>query len=113
MSLLQSEGIESYLADEHLARNEPISSILAGGIRLLVRDGDAPRAREVLMRAEEGELDLPAWEGDPAGVPLVERVAAAGEVRCPRCGSAHVAKKSRMRAFLGAKYRCRVCGRKF
>jgi DNA-directed RNA polymerase subunit RPC12/RpoP len=113
VSLLESEGVQSFLVDDHLARTEPVSSILAGGIRLLVRDEDASRASEILRRAESGEMSLQPWDGDPAGSPLPERVADAGEVRCPRCGSAHVAKRSGLAGFLKPGYGCRVCGRKF
>ncbi|TNF47008.1 DUF2007 domain-containing protein, partial [bacterium] len=99
LSLLRSEGVAGYLADDHLARTEPVSSILAGGIRLLVERKDLSRAREILNRAEQGDLALPAWEGDPHSKPMRERVSAPGEVRCQRCGSSYLEAKKGIRRF--------------
>lgn len=111
LGLLESEGIEAFLADDHLARNEPVSSALAGGIRLLVLEEDLTRAREVLDQAENGNLALPPWEGDPHSIPPRERAADAGEVRCPRCGSSHVERGAGLMALFVPRFRCRVCGR--
>jgi hypothetical protein len=113
LSLLRSEGVTGYLADDHLARTEPISSILAGGIRLLVDGEDLTRAREILERAEQGDLALPAWEGDPYRKHMSERVAAPGEVRCQRCGSSHLEVKKGLWRIFSPGYRCRVCGNSF
>ena len=43
---LQGEGIESFVADEGIAAS--FGSILAEGIKLMVRSSDAQRAREIL-----------------------------------------------------------------
>jgi hypothetical protein len=43
---LQSEGIESFVADEGIAAS--FGSVLADGIKLMVRSSDAQRARAVL-----------------------------------------------------------------
>jgi hypothetical protein len=113
LSLLRSEGVVGYLADDHLARTEPISSILAGGIRLLVDGEDLARARQILERAEQGDLVLPEWEGDPESITMRERVPAPGEVRCQRCGSSHLEEKKGLWRIFSPGYRCRVCGNSF
>ncbi len=47
---LQSEGIESFVADEGIAAS--FGSAPAEGIRLMVRSADAQRARAILQMAK-------------------------------------------------------------
>ena len=120
-TLLESEGIEVFLADEHMARTDPYHSALVGGVRLMVRGSAADRAVELISAAEDGRLE-PAREaqdrdagqsrltGGPAGT---ASAGSDGELRCPRCGSAHLERAGRLRALLGPGNRCRVCGFRF
>ncbi len=45
---LQAEGIDAYLADEHLVQTDWLYAIAVGGIKLRVEEHDAPRARQIL-----------------------------------------------------------------
>lgn len=58
-SVLESAGIESFLADENLVRLDWFYSNLVGGIKLFVRQEDAEEALKVLGQAvpEKFELD--------------------------------------------------------
>lgn len=47
-SLLEAEGIEVYLPDEYTLGVDPGLAPGFGGVRILVRDDDLPRARGVL-----------------------------------------------------------------
>lgn len=58
-SILDSAGIESFLADENLVRMDWLYSNLIGGIKLLVRDEDAETATKLL---EESPLEEPEGE---------------------------------------------------
>lgn len=51
-SVLEGNGIESYVDDPFTGTIVPYVTLTAGGIRLLVRDEDQDRAREVLASAE-------------------------------------------------------------
>ena len=68
---LDAEGIESRLADEHLATVNPLLTGALGGVKLLVRAGELEDARGVIDEWQTAED---------------ERHEAA-ESRCPRCGS--------------------------
>jgi hypothetical protein len=111
VSLLGSEGIEAFLADEHInrmARHVP----WIGGVGVVVREGDAQLALEILERAENGQLTADHGEPDD---PLTSHLAGenADLPRCPRCGSAHLAGKKGIKALFSPGYRCRVCGNEF
>lgn len=76
-SVLESAGIESFLADDSVIRLDWLISNALGGIKLLVRDDDASAARELLETS----------------VPEKFEVEGAGEYeqpRCPKCGSHEV-----------------------
>lgn len=76
---LESEGIVTVIENENLIRLDWLYMNALGGLRLLVREEDATRAREILAQPE------PAAETtDPAGP--AEGPAPATE-SCPRCGS--------------------------
>lgn len=75
---LETEGIDAVIADEHFARlYGPLTSSL-GGIRLKVREEDAPRAAEILQdRHPIPEIYLVTEED-------------AAQPRCPGCKSEHL-----------------------
>lgn len=52
-SVLDSAGIESFLADENMVRMDWFYSNLIGGIKLMVREEDADTAKKLL------EMDVP------------------------------------------------------
>jgi hypothetical protein len=73
-SILESAGIESFLADANLVRMDWFYSNAVGGIKVVVREQDAEEARKLL------EQDVP--EGfDVEGSGHYE------QPRCPSCGS--------------------------
>jgi len=51
-TILDSAGIESFLAEENIVRLDWFYSNLVGGIKLLVRAEDADAARELLDQAQ-------------------------------------------------------------
>lgn len=62
--LLQAEGIDAHLGDEHLALANWEWRLAIGGIKLRVVDAQADRARTVLRALEAGEYALE--EDEPA-----------------------------------------------
>ena len=69
MGRLQEEGIECWLKDENTVTIDPILSNAIGGIKLMVPEQDARRARGLLKRMElEHKSQTP----------------------CPRCGSSNI-----------------------
>lgn len=76
-SILDSAGIDSFLADENIVRMDWFYSNLMGGIKLMVREEDADTAKKIL------EMDVPeSFEVEGAGNYEQER--------CPKCGSLDV-----------------------
>lgn len=73
-SILDSAGIESYLADENLVRIDWFYSNLVGGIKLLVRGEDAETASKLLTQETPPQFD-------------VQGVGEYQQPRCPRCQS--------------------------
>ena len=57
MGRLEAEGIESWLADEHLVQTDWLYSIAVGGIKLQVRSELAQRALEILNTDYSGYLE--------------------------------------------------------
>ena len=57
MGRLAAEGIESWLADEHLVQTDWLYSIAVGGIKLQVADDDAERAIAILDTDYSDTLD--------------------------------------------------------
>jgi Putative prokaryotic signal transducing protein len=76
-SVLDSEGIESYLFDENMIRLDWFLSYALGGIKLRVKEEDAKEARELL---EQGPPER--FEAGEAGE--------YEQPKCPRCGSLKV-----------------------
>src|SRR6266404_1421912 len=77
-SILESAGIEGFLADENLVRIDWFYSNLVGGIKLLVRAQDAETARKLLDQETPEKFD-------------VDGVGEYKQPRCPRCQSLDVA----------------------
>ena len=76
-SILDSAGIEGFLADDIIIRLDWLISNALGGIKLWVRGSEATEARELLT----------------AGIPETFEVQGVGEYRqpkCPKCGSLDV-----------------------
>jgi len=73
-SILDSAGIESYLADDNLVRMDWFYSNLIGGIKLFVREEDAQEANNLLDQGvpEKFDVDTPGQYEQP---------------RCPKCQS--------------------------
>jgi putative signal transducing protein len=76
-SILDSAGIESFLADDNVIRMDWFYSNALGGIKLLVRDVDAPAAGELLEARVPEKFD-------------VEGVGEYEQPKCPKCGSLDV-----------------------
>jgi hypothetical protein len=73
-SILDSAGIENYLADDNLVRMDWFYSNLIGGIKLFVREEDASEAKNLLDQGvpEKFDVDTPGEYEQP---------------RCPKCQS--------------------------
>jgi hypothetical protein len=73
-SILDSAGIESFLADDNLVRMDWFYSNLIGGIKLLVRHEDAEAAMNLLDLERPEKFD-------------VEGVGEYDQPKCPECGA--------------------------
>ena len=78
-SLLETAGIQAWIADEQLVRMDWFISNMVGGMRLQVEEGDEVTAREIL---EDKELPQTIEYG-----PHESFV----QPTCPKCGSAAIA----------------------
>jgi len=58
-SILEAEGIDVFLPDEHLLGIEPGAETALGGARVMVRGVDLNRAREILSAMGETENPNP------------------------------------------------------
>lgn len=76
-SMLDSAGIESFLADENLVNLHWLYSNLIGGMKLMVREEDAETARKLLEEKTPEKFD-------------VDGVGEYVQPRCPKCGSMDV-----------------------
>ena len=76
-SLLESAGIQAWIADEHLVRMDWFYSNLVGGMRLQVDERHDAAAREILQEAVPGTI---AYGEEEAYV----------QPTCPKCGSAEI-----------------------
>jgi hypothetical protein len=75
--MLDSAGIQSFMADENTVRMNWMWSNAISGIRLLVRVEDAPEAAHILDQPIPQHLDIP-------------HVGEYQQPGCPRCGSLEV-----------------------
>jgi hypothetical protein len=76
-SLLESAGIQAWIADENLVRLDWFYSNMVGGMRLQVDESDEAAAREFL---EKRVPETIAYSPDEAYV----------QPTCPKCGSAEI-----------------------
>ena len=76
-SVLDSAGIEAFLAEENIVRLDWFYSNLVGGIKLLVRAEDADAACQLLEQGIPGKFEADGEEYE--------------QPRCPRCQSWDVA----------------------
>ena len=76
-SILDSAGMESFLADDSVIRLDWLYSNALGGIKLLVRDEDAAAARDLLETQIPEKFD-------------VDGVGEYHQPKCPNCGSLDV-----------------------
>jgi|SRR5215469_17340375 len=76
-SILESAGVESFLADDNLVRLDWFYSNLIGGLKLFVTEADADVARTMLDQATPQEFE-------------VEGVGEYQQPHCPRCDSLDV-----------------------
>jgi len=70
---LESEGIWSFLADEHTVTADWLVSYAIGGVRLQVKESDAADARRILSLSKT-DVELAAGTGR----------------KCPKCGSTDI-----------------------
>jgi hypothetical protein len=76
-SILDSAGIESFLADDNLVRMDWLYSNLIGGVKLLIRPVDAEAANELLDETAPAQFD-------------VEGLGEYQQPKCPKCASMDV-----------------------
>jgi predicted RNA-binding Zn-ribbon protein involved in translation (DUF1610 family) len=76
-SLLESAGIQAWIADEHLVRMNWFYSNLVGGVRLQVDEHDEAAAREIL------EAEVPRTIAFGQGEDYVQPT-------CPKCGASEI-----------------------
>jgi hypothetical protein len=109
-SVLDSEGIESFLADENTIRMDWLWSNLMGGIKLWVRAENSAVAADLLREKFPEGIDV---EGEPEQK----------QDRCPKCQSADISfeELNRSASYLSLLvgvpvpvkhigWRCRACG---
>lgn len=109
-SLLESAGIECFLADENLVRLDWFWSNAIGGVKLWVREEDAPAAIAVL-------------DQNPPERPDTEEIVSEEPTKCPKCHSSDVTFRGlKRRAALASlalgvpmpfrhiAWKCRACG---
>jgi hypothetical protein len=111
--LLESEGIDAVLRDEHLVTANWMLSNALGGVRLMVPQAREVEARRLLQQAARGELALDDLEEDTP--------------KCPKCGACNASadNPSRRLAFAAliflnvplpfarTRLRCRLCGHRW
>jgi hypothetical protein len=109
-SVLESAGIESFLADDNLVRMDWFYSNLIGGVKLFVPEKDAEIARTLLEQSTPTSFE-------------VEGVGEYEQPKCPQCGSLDVSfngihKRSSYASLLvgvpipitDKGWRCHLCG---
>ena len=73
--ILQSAGIDCFLADENTVRMDWFWSNMIGNMRLVVREQDRPAALEILAQPI------------PAAIPAADGEQPFEQPKCPKCGS--------------------------
>jgi predicted Zn-ribbon and HTH transcriptional regulator len=108
---LEAEGIEAFVADEHIVAVQWLYSAAVGGVKVRVRARDWEQARRVLLTTARRSRSA-RFITDDLHAP-----------RCPRCGSLEVQKRfARRLTFASAmlfgfplpllrrRARCKTCG---
>ena len=129
ISLLASEGIEAWPADE-LSINGTDYLADMDGVGVVVHEGDAMPAWHILQMAERGDLALrddhaqhhDEWNrrkdadrmrasraDGPQSGPHMTDTGPYPDVRCPRCGSENTEKRKGIKSLFSPGRRCRVC----
>lgn len=109
---LEAEGLEAFVADEHIVSVQWLYSAAVGGVKVQVRARDLERARAILDASSAQRSDSALYLTDDLRAP-----------RCPGCGSLEVEQRfSRKLSFASAlllgfplpwlrrRSRCRTCG---
>jgi hypothetical protein len=76
---LEAEGVEAFVADEHIVSLQWLYSAAVGGVKVQVHAGDADRARAILDASRVQRSDSARFVTDDLRAP-----------RCPDCGSLDV-----------------------
>ncbi len=87
--ILETAGIECYLYDENMVRLDWLYSNMLGGLKLVVRQGDAEDAERALSGATYEKFE-------------VEGVGEYEQERCPNCGSMDVSYNELKKRIAGA-----------
>ena len=109
---LEAEGVDAFVADEHIVSMQWLYSAAVGGVKVQVHAGDADRARAILDASRVQGSDSARFVTDDLRAP-----------RCPDCGSLDVQQHfSRRVTFASSlllgfplpwplrRSRCRSCG---
>lgn len=109
---LEDEGIECFLADEHLVSINWLLSDAVGGVRLKVWKEDAERALEII---ESESVVEGGGEGDDGATYYGSDVEDQDEARCPVCNSTDVGPDGLLAALnpFSNSYECRRCSHKW
>jgi len=75
-ALLESEGIDAHLFDEHVVGSNWLMSGAFGNVKLAVRNQQCVDAQNLLLQHQSGEME--------AALRMSQHLASR---RCPRCGS--------------------------
>ncbi len=108
---LEDEGIECFLADEHLVSINWLLSDAVGGVRLKVWKEDAERALEIINSESVVEGGGDGEYGGDYGAGADDH----DEVRCPVCNSTDVGPAGLLAALnpFSSSYECRRCSHKW
>jgi hypothetical protein len=66
-SLLETNGLEVFIADEHLLGVQPLYAIALGGVRVMVRSKDLHLAKMILDAFDTSEADSGNADDGEAG----------------------------------------------
>ncbi|MCL4744645.1 MAG: DUF2007 domain-containing protein [Burkholderiaceae bacterium] len=65
--LLQAEGLQATIADEHMISVNAALTYAVGGVRLLVREPHVQRALSILAARQRGEYRIDELPDEPGG----------------------------------------------
>lgn len=125
---LEAEGVEAWVAGEHLANLHAMFSDTAGLIRLQVSPEDVDRALGILDRdhaaaiGDAGDGAAPPPAATTRAAPMRAGTAPAATPVCPHCGSAAVVEgavaggrlaRLLLQALRGRRHSCITCGHRW